>query len=297
MGIFNIFFGSKKEDLKDIDSIFNKISVLSNEEPTKKRNEFDIRVEVEQLYKKLSKILFIAVEVKDLKTISDVITNHFIDKKSLVNEKGYNIIEYSLFNDDNELFKYLYTNFYEHLRPYFVSIPVLFTIILNRKNIEMIEFFLKHDDLANSLKRENVTNCLFVVLQNDRKDLSDLIVGNFDDLLDSRNIEASMIYSISHNQDKELKTLFSYSGLIEKFSSDNVEKMLAFSLLNQNIEALEIMVNNQHFIKAIEKADVNMIKSILQIAYDKGNVPIMHTFMNNNILKDNVKDVLKIKNK
>ncbi len=297
MGIFNVFLKNKKPKVDSVEAISRKVFELKNEDVSKTRSKFDIEADIQNLYKKLADILFKAIDNKDLKTINKVLKTRFIDRNKLVNNDGYNIIDYSLFTDDNELFKYLYNNLYEELRSCFKDIPVLFTVILNRKNFELIEFFLIHDDLASSLKRENVTNCLFLALQSDRKDLSDLIVNNFNDLLDSRNIEASMIYSISHNQEKELKVLFSYPNLIEKFSSDNVEKMLAFSVLNQNIEALEIMVDNQHFIGAIEKADPNMMRSILQIAYDKGSVSIMNTFMNNNVLKNNVKDVLRIENK
>lgn len=297
MGIFNVFLKNKKPKVDSVEAISRKVFELKNEDVSKTRSKFDIEADIQNLYKKLADILFKAIDNKDLKTINKVLKARFIDRNKLVNNDGYNIIDYSLFTDDNELFKYLYNNLHEELRSCFKDIPVLFTVILNRKNFELIEFFLIHDDLANSLKKENITNCLFFTLQNNRKDLSDLIVNNFDDFLDIRNIEASMIYSISHNQEKELKVLFSYPNLIEKFSSDNVEKMLAFSVLNQNIEALEIMVDNQHFIRAIEKADPNMMRSILQIAYDKGSVSIMNTFMNNNVLKNNVKDVLRIENK
>ncbi len=297
MGIFNVFLKNKKPKIDSVEAISRKVFELKNEDVSKTRSKFDIEADIQNLYKKLADILFKAIDNKDLKTINKVLKARFIDRNKLVSNDGYNIIDYSLFTDDNELFKYLYNNLHEELRSCFKDIPVLFTVILNRKNFELIEFFLIHDDLASSLKRENVTNCLFLALQSDRKDLSDLIVNNFNDLLDSRNIEASMIYSIFHNQEKELKVLFSYPNLIEKFSSDNVEKMLAFSVLNQNIEALEIMVDNQHFIRAIEKADPNMMRSILQIAYDKGSVSIMNTFMNNNVLKNNVKDVLRIENK
>jgi len=296
MGIFNIFFRGKKQNLDDISSISNRIFELSNEEPSKRRTVFDIRNEVDKLYQKLSKILFSAVKTNDLNTVSEVITNHFIDKSRLLSDEGYNVIEYSLFTGNNELFKYLFNNFYKELSSCFTKIPTLFTIILNKKNIELLEFFVKNDNLSAHLKKENVTNCLFLALQSEQKSLSDLIVKNFDGLLDARNIEASMIYSIAHNQQDQLRVLFSYPTLINKFTNHNVEKMLALSVLNQNTDALEIMVSNQHFIKIMENADRNMIKSILQIAYSRGNIAIINAFRENNLLDGNSLNVKLLNN-
>ena len=294
MGVFSIFFRNKKEKLGDINSVSKKLFDLNNEDPSKKRSQFDIRVDIEELHKKLSNILFNAVNTNDLKTINNILTARFVERQKLVNEKGYNIIDYSLFNDKNELFKYLYNNLYDELRSCFINIPALFTIILNRKNFELIEFFLKDENLSEFLKKENITNCLFLAIQGWKKDLCDLIIGNYLGFLDSRNIEASMIYSISNAQIEELNLVFSYPTLISRFSNEGIEKMFALSVMNQNIKALEIMTSNERFMNSIEDADVNMLKSILQMAYNNGSVLIIQNFLSNNRLKNNVKNILRI---
>lgn len=295
--IFKIFKKAKNPESENLDFIIKRINFLQNEKPRKNRDELDIKLDLGKSYTKLSENLFKAVNLRDFNTIKKIICNNSLLKKCLVNYKGYNIIEYSLFNDDDELFKCLFENCYSFIISYFDNIPVLFTIILNRKNMDLIEFFLKENLLASSLNKENITNCFFVVLQINRRDLVDYIVKNFIDLLDARNIEASMIYSISHNQKDELSLIFSYPNLIKKFSNSNVEKMVAFSVMNQNIDALELMINNKHFVDIIENLDKDVAKNIFKIAYDKGNIFIIDQLMKSNKIKNNVKEVMKIENK
>lgn len=293
MWIFSIF-RRKKQNLNSVSAISRKIFELKNEDPSKKRSRFDINADIQNLHKKLAEMLFDAVAMDDLNTINDILRARFVNRNELVDGKGYNIVDYCLFNDRNELFRYLYDNLYEELKSCFGNIPVLFTIILNRKNFDLIEYFLKETNLSDSLKVENVTNCLFVALQNNKKPIIDLIVNNFGDMLDSRNIEATMIYSISYAQTDELKMIFSYPSLISKFSSAGVEKMLALSVMNRNANALEVMTSNDHFMQSIENSDRDILRGILQIAYDNGNVAIVRNFMNNNRLKSDVKEILRI---
>lgn len=294
MSMLNIFSGRRKKAIDEFESIGRKLKLLASEEPSKKRNMADIREESRSIYLKLSKKLFKAADSGDFDTVGKILSSDFISKKELVDENGYNIVEYSLFNEDNKLFKLLFEKFYKPTASYFINIPALFTIILNRKNFELIEYFLRDSDLGEPLKKENITNCLFAVLQADRKDLLDLIVKNFGDFLDVRNIEASMIYSIAHGQENEIKTLLSYPVMVAKFSPENVEKMIAFSIMNKNLKAIEIMVENPHFMDMIEKADENMLKSIVDIAYNRGSVTIINSLMNSTAIKDSVKDILKI---
>lgn len=294
--LINIFKGKSRNKPNDLDSICKQILFLDKEQPSKKRDAFDIKTEKEELYRILSEKLFDAVEKNDFNSLIKVLSSNYILKSNLVNERGYNIIEYSLFNGDNDLFKKLLLGYYSSVAVYFTNVPLLFSIVLNRKNIDMIEFFLTNKVLSNSLNKENITNCFFNVVREGRSDLSDIIVKQFINMLDTRNIEASMIYFVSNNQNDKLREIFKYTQLIEKFPDSNIQKMLTFSIINRNVDALEIMVSDDYFIRSISNSG-NIAENIFKIARELGSVSIIDKFINNNILKNHVDSKLKIDNK
>ena len=113
-------------------------------------------------------------------------------------------------------------------------------------------------------------------------------------MLDVRNIEASFIYSISHNQIEELRSLLFYDDIILKFSPESIEKMFVFSIMNHNVNALEIMLSNQHIMNYVEKFNKDVIKTILNMPYNDGNIGIINMFKQNYVLKDEVKNILRI---
>lgn len=293
MGIFDIFFKKRNIKSNDINFILKRLAKLSKKDK-KNKDEFDNKIEIEKLYKNLSKILFKSVRNKNYRTIEKIFSNNFLIYSNLVDENGYNIIEYALFNDDNNLFKDLYNIYYDSIYPYLKNIPELFLIAMHRKNWDIIAFFLQNKNLSDYLKKENIADCLFNAIQSNQQNLISFLIDNFNDILDERNIEASMIYSISNNQKKELEMLFSYDTIASKFSPHSIEKLLVLSVINKNIDALEIIISNKYVSNLIETLDLELIKAILSIAYKNKNISIINMFTKNKKINGTLVNVLKI---
>ena len=225
-----------------------------------------------QLHRKLSKLFFDAVRNDDRNTIKSILSSPSISQKYLIDDNGYDAVEYSLFSSNNELFFFLY-NLNDFTGYYFKNIPNLFVIALKRKNFELIKFFLTN--FKKSLRKENVVECLFYAVQNKQKDIIKIILNNFLNFLDSRNIQPTILYSISYDKVDDLKLILSYQELLDKFQDQDIEKMFLLSILNHNEKSMEMMLSNKYFIKALSRLDKYLIKNIEKFADSKNNVSIM----------------------
>ncbi|MDD2840234.1 MAG: hypothetical protein PHY80_03875 [Rickettsiales bacterium] len=225
-----------------------------------------------ELHKKLSKILFKAAKDDEKEVITTILSSPYIYKEDLIDENGYNLVEYGLFSSNNELFYFLY-NLNNLTDYYFKNIPELFTIVFKKENFELVEFFLKN--FEKSLRKENIIECLFKAIKNKQKNIIELIINNFSNFLDSRNIQPSILYSISYNKLDDLKLMFSYPKLIKKFCDKDIENIFLLSILNENEKSIEIMLSNQYFNEALTRLDDNLVKNIVKLANDKNNLVII----------------------
>ena len=293
MSIFDIFFGFFKKRDKDINFILKRLSSLKQKELDGKYT-FKDKAERDTLYKNLSKMLFNAIKTKNYSIIEKIFSKGFIVFDELVDQSGYNIVEYTLFNAEDDMFMDLYNTYYDIIIVYFSNIPELFLIAMHKKNWKIVKFFLENTDLSDSLRKENFADCLFNAIQTNQKDIINIIVKNFANMIDTRNIEASIIYLISHAQKNELNLILSYDEISSKFGKDSVEKLLVFSVINQNIDALETIITNKNIEKTIDELDSDIIKTILQVACNNNNMSILKVFAKNKKIKDNFGDVLRI---
>lgn len=255
--------------------------LLKNIEDIRQRTNIDLnekRHKLLELHEQLSKILFNAVKNNDKYIITKILSSHYISKKDLTDENGYNIVEHSLFYSNNELFYSLY-DLYNLTDYYFRDIPELFTIAFKKENFELVKFFLKN--FKKSLKKENVVECLFKATQYKQNDIIQLIISNFLDCLDSRNIQASVLYLISHNKLDNLKLIFSYPELINQLQDQEIEKLFLLSILSGNEKSIEIMLSNQYFIDALGRLDETIIRNIAKLANNRKNLIIMESLTKN----------------
>lgn len=225
-----------------------------------------------ELHRKLSRFLFDGVRNNDEETIKKILLSPFVSQKYLIDENGYDAVEYSLFSSNNELFYFLY-NLHNFTNYYFKNIPSLFVIVLKRKNFELMKFFLKN--FKKSLRKENIVECLFIAIQNEQKDIIELILNDFSNFLDSRNVQPAVLYSISYGKIDDLKLILSYQELVNKFQDQDIEKMFLLSILNQNEESIETMLSNKYFVDALVRLDKYLIQNIEQFASSKNNIVIM----------------------
>jgi hypothetical protein len=230
---------------------------------------FDKKIAGENIHQALSDFLFQYVASNDIENIIKILGEPIVLKSNLLNADGYNLVEYLLINSHNFFFMELYTNYKKYIDIYFLNIPALFTVILNKKNYELINFFLKTSSLGDALLKENLSNLLFVAVQGNQKDLVEYIIHNYDFILDARNVEATVIYFLSNGDNEKLEELFLYDELMKKFTVANVEKLMMCSVLYKNMDAIYIMAKNQHIKEMIGRSNPDMQKSISSILQRK----------------------------
>jgi hypothetical protein len=246
----------------DFDSTIRELKILRG------HNDYEpscVKDSIETIHKIISKILFKAVLEKEYDIVIKILDYKELSKRSLVDKEGYDLIEFILNNSLNDVFLTLYKKYFDYIKGYFLNIPLFFTIILNKKNFELMEFFLKDDFLKENLKKEHLSNVFFTAVENDKKEFATFILKNFDNVLDIQNIEATLIYFIGNNKLRELEFIFAQNNLIQKLNAESVEKMLGYAVLNKNITILKFMIANPHFAKFIQNGDKNMQKCVLNL--------------------------------
>lgn len=253
----------------EINKIYKKIKKLNLEEPSKKRDLARIRSDIEEEYIKLSKILFKALNNEDYNTIKNILNLDKILLHKLVNEEGYNIILYSLYNSKNDAIIKFYTQYFDFVEYYFRDTPTLYSIILNRKNIDLMEFFIKTKSLRNSLSKQVIAPTMLLLFQHKKDELIQLLVNNFLDNFNNRDIKAYLIYFISYNNDDVLEYLINHHNLINKLTQKDSVELFALAFVNNNINAFEIMAHNDFLLKSLGEPYYTEIKLFLQNKGDK----------------------------
>jgi hypothetical protein len=254
----------KNYELPEISSIDIAVSEIGRLRGAKVE-EFDRKICNEQLHKALSKFLFSAVEKTDCDTIARILSHTTISKRELLDENGYNIIEHLIKYSKNAFFIKLYTEYRDHVNSYFSNVPVLFIATVNNKNYELIKFFLKTSDLSEFLKKQHLANVFFVAIEGGQDDLATYIVENYDSKFDAKEVEATMFYFIANNKNEQFEKIIEYDKFMNKLGDFDVEKLVAYCVLNKNVVALKIIMENQHFMDIISSSDPNMQKTIMNM--------------------------------
>ena len=245
-------------------------------------NSDKIEIKTKEYYKTLSDILFKALKNRNYKVMELVIKSNFVAADMVFNSKGLNMVQYSILESDNELFKILYYKYYKYIASYFNSTPSYFIFLLNKKNYDLIKIFLTENVLYNKLEKANISVCFYSAIQNDVDFLIDLILGNptLESQLDGKDIQSLLIYSISHEQCDKLKKVFFYDILVDKCSNEHLQNLVALSLINKNIEALSVMMDNEKILNFI-LSDRNVFTNISLFAYSSNNLKLMSLIVKN----------------
>ncbi|MDR2527224.1 MAG: hypothetical protein LBC92_05115 [Rickettsiales bacterium] len=229
-----------------------------------KLDPFDRRIAEEDIHKFLSVKFFNAVERRDYDIIIKILEQQVVLKTHLLKD-GQTILEYLINTSNNDVFLKLFNEYKKHISPYFRNTPSLFIAALNKKNYEIVVLFLKDEILSGYLKKEQLANVFFVAIENEQDELAKYFVEKYNYVLSEEIIEATMIYFIANDKMKEFSKILDFEKITMKFNVENIEKMLAYSVLNKNIKAVSLMMTNNHFMNVINNGDVNMQKSILNL--------------------------------
>lgn len=277
-----MFFGSNKTNNR-IDELLNKLLLLKKKDPS-----CEVFEESRLIYEELSKIMFEALENNDIDTAVKILSGKYISAKSLVDENGYNILIHFLFNKKDDMFKLFYNNYYDLICSCIDRIPDMFTIVLKKRNYDMIEFLLKDAGWDESLNKSNVNELFFMCIQDEKDELTNYLIRHYEHKIDARNFEANLLYCISHSQTDNLKKLLSYEPLVEKIGRQNIENIVALCLLRKEDKPLELFMDNTHFTRVIENSAPSTKKNILMIAYDKDNQNLGRAMYNNRKIKEDI---------
>ncbi|MDD2840235.1 MAG: hypothetical protein PHY80_03880 [Rickettsiales bacterium] len=256
--------------IKDISSL-NKIHQNN-------QNAFKLKTGIEELHKTVSDILFKAIKKENYNIIKQIITNSDIRAELVRDENGLNIIQYSVVNSNNELFKALYYNYYEDIRCYFSDIPQLFLLILNRKNYELMKLFLFEKKLYEKLTKENISLLVYSLVQENKDALLDIVLQNdyIDEEIDGKCIQSILIYLISNEQNGKFQKICLNEKLFSKCKEEHIRNLIALSIMNKNIKALEIMVDNLNFLNIILH-DNQILENVVLFTYINKNIKVLST--------------------
>lgn len=256
--------------IKDISSL-SKIH-LDNQ------NAFKIKARTETLHKAISDILFKAIKKENYEIIKQIITNDNIKAELVHDENGLNIVQYSLVNSNNELFKALYFNYYKDINCYFSDASQLFLLTLNRKNYELIKLFLSEEKLYKKLTKENISILIYSLVQENKDMLLNLVLENeyMDEEIDGRSIQSILIYLITNNQNDKFQKIFLNEKLFSKCNEDHIRNLVALSIMNKNVKALEIMIDNTKTLSVILHNN-QILENVVLFTYVNKNIKILST--------------------
>ena len=216
-------------------------------------NSFEVKTKNEELHKKISKILFDAIEKSNYKVIDIILKNNYIQAELVFDKKGLNILQHAVFNENFELFKLLFYKYYKDIECYFRDVPQLFLVILNKKNYDFLSIFLKEPKLYSCLTKENISLLLyFLVRENQSGILKTIIEYDYiDQQIDGRCIQSILIYLISNAKINEFINICKNEKLFNKCEKQHLINLVALALMNKNLKILENMVENLSFLKVI----------------------------------------------
>ena len=272
------FIGSKA---RKVDKIIKQISLI-NRIQIDNKNSCKIKLRKRQLHSAISEILFNAVKKRNYFIIDKILKSNFIRSDMVYDERHLDIVQYSLIENDNELFKILLNRYYKYIKCYFENVPSFFILIMNRRNFELMEIFLTDERLYKKLEKENICVCFYLAIQENLTILIQIILNNklLESKLDGKDIQSVLIYSISHNQYDKVKRILKYDLLISKFSDEYMQNIIALILLNKDIEALGIIMDNDRFVRFVMK-NKHILDNITIFAYSNNDIKVLSIILHN----------------
>lgn len=272
------FIGSKA---RKVDKIIKQISLI-NRMRVDNKNSCKIELSKRQLHSTISDILFKAVKKRDYLVIDKILKSNFVRSDMVYDERHLDIVQYSLIEDDNELFKILLNKYYKYIKCYFENISSFFILIMNRKNFELIEIFLINEKLYEKLEKENICVCFYLAIQENLDILIQIILDNkiLESKLNAKDIQSVLIYSISHNQYDKIRRILKYDLLISKFSDENMQNIIALILLNKDVEVLDIIMDNKTFVDFTMK-NKQILDNITIFAYSNNDIKVLSIILYN----------------
>jgi len=270
-----------------IKRVLNKI-VKINQMPLKPKQD-DIRDEkIENKLRKLhlivSNMLFEAIKKKDYKILDVIVKDDYVRADLILDENGMNIVQYAIAKNDNELFKVMFLKYYKFIKCYFDNAPSLFTFIINKKNFDLIEFFITNKILFSKLRKENISLCLYLLIKVGNDKLLNLLFTNKDvqEMLDGRDIQSILIYFISNNNIEKIKKICEYKVIIGKCNDTYLKNVIALAIMGNNIKMMEILINNCDVLRVI-LSDIDVLKNVVLFAYNNNDLGILSTISKNRI--------------
>ena len=262
-----------------IDKIIKQIEKLSKA-VVDGDEAYKIELKTRKLHLEISEILFSEAQKHNYDTVAKIIRNNFVRADMVFNEKHLNIVQYSLFESDNELFKFLYYKNYKYINSYFNDIPSFFILLMNKRNFELLELFLSEEKLFSQLRKENICICFYLAIQENKDNLLELILSNklLIEEIDGKDIQSIIIYAISHNQHEKLLKLFSFENLISKLEKEYIQNILALILLNKDIKSLDIVIDNDAFIKFIVSKK-EILNNMAIFAYSNEDIKVLNAIL------------------
>ena len=260
-----------------LNKIIKDISSLSRIRQNN-QNAFKLKTKTEELHKAISEILFKAIKKENYEIIKQIITNNDIKAELVRDENGLNIVQYSVVNSNNQLFRTLYFKYYKDINCYFSDASQLFLLTLNRKNYELIKLFLSEEKLYKKLTKENISILIYSLVQQNKDMLLNLVLENeyMDEEIDGRSIQSILIYLISNEQNSKFQKIFSNEKLFSKCNEDHIRNLVALSIMNKNIKALEIMIDNTKILNIILHNN-QILENVVLFTYINKNIKILST--------------------
>lgn len=235
-----------------LSSIIRDVEKLSH---IKKVGEisFEIKTKNEDLHRKISKILFDAIEKSNYKIIDLILKNNYIQAELIFDKRGFNILQYAVFNENLELFKLLFYKYYKDIECYFRDVPQLFLVILNKKNYDFLSIFLKESKLYSYLTKENISLLLYFLIRENQTGILKTIIeyDYIDEQVDGRCIQSILIYLVSNAKTNEFINVCQNKKLFDKCEKQHLINLIALALMNKNLKILETMVENSSFLQVI----------------------------------------------
>lgn len=272
-----MFFLNRK--LHQVDKLTKQIEKLSKVK-VDGDDAFKIELKNRKLHLTVSEILFSEAKKHHYNVVGRIIRNNYVRADMVFNEKHLDIVQYSLFESDNELFKFLYFKNYKYISSYFNNIPSFFILLMNKRNFELLELFLSEEKLYSELRRENICICFYLAIQENKDSLIRLILSNsiLENELDGKDVQSIIIYSISHKQYDKLEKIFLYETLIEKLSHEYIQNILALILLNKDINSLDIVIDSEVFLKFIVSHKL-VLNNIAIFAYSHEDIKALNSIL------------------
>ncbi len=266
---------------KKVDKIIKRIYLIDNMQLTSK-NSYKIEFERRQLHFKISEFLFEAVKKRNFAIIDKILKSNVVRSDMVYDERHLDIVQYSLMENDNKMFKILLNKYYRYIECYFENTASFFILVMNKRNFELMELFLTNEKLYKRLEKENICVCFYLAVQENLDTFIQIILGNefLESKLDGKDIQSVLIYVISHNQYDKVKQILKYNSLISKISDEYIQNIIALILLNKDVKALDIIMDNEEFVRFIMK-NKHILDNVVIFAYSNNSIKTLSVILQN----------------